>query len=148
MSKQAKLAALLKAVDRYGLYCCNKSAHGTEIIKAYDEYRETPDDPPQPPEMPECVRVLLDAFERFGVVVGTSDYVQWVRDHYAKPLKLEVGKCYEDAGGNVVSIVWQDPKFASHLVGVVRLTGEPRRYSREGSCCDPNCEGIIREVKS
>lgn len=144
MSKQAKLADFLGEFARWFV---SDYSH-RRVIEAWERYQAAPDDPPQPPEMPECVARLLDAFARFGAVVNTSDYVQWVRDHYAQPLKLEVGKCYEDAGGNVVSIVWQDPKFASHLVGVVRLTGEPRRYSKEGSCCDPNCEGIIREVKS
>lgn len=143
MSKQAKLAALLKAIHDHE----SGNADWLDIVDALRWYETTPDAPPQTPEMPECVRVLLDAFERFGVVVGTSDYVQWVRDHYAKPLKLEAGKVYEDAGGNVVDIVWHDPKGVSHFVGVIRLSGEPRRYSKEGSCCDPNCEGIIREVK-
>lgn len=141
MSKQEKLAALIEAARTY-------SEPFGPIREALKKYDATPDDPPKPPEMPECVRELLKTF--VPVCGPIAKAVAAVEAYYAKPLKLEVGKCYEDAGGNVVSIVWQDPKNPNHFIGVSRLEGVPWWYLKNGTAKSDHLRYagavLIREV--
>lgn len=144
MSKKEKLSAFLEAFSNY--FNGGAAPELSVAIDAFGRYASTPDDQPQPPEMPECVLYLVKLAEG-SLVSADRDAAARIRYHYGKPLKLEAGKCYEDAGGNVVDIVWYDPTFADHFVGVLRLTGDPKRYTKGGVCIGgTDFEKIIREV--
>ena len=143
MSKQEKLAAFLRAFG----YWHESRMSMVPVSQAWGEYLNTPDDPPQPPEMPECVAKLLDSIQRFGVLVNTSDYVQQVRDHYRQPLKLEVGKVYEDASGVNVMVAWIDPAGRFETIGVDLMTGAARYFKQDGTNGSRKSANLIREVK-
>lgn len=148
MSKQEKLAAVIHRVQEYAHGVGLVGPLGTRVKDAYCEYASTPDDPPQPPEMPECVRALLDYItEIYSRHCKSHEMAKAVRDHYRQPLKLEVGKVYEDEQGYLVDVVWHNTFFVDHFIGVRREGGLPRIYSSCGVCtayCDSN---IIKEVK-
>jgi hypothetical protein len=107
MSKQEKLAAFL---DVFGYFNGSRHRrHLDEAVEAYDQWRTTPDDPPQKPEMPECVRELCELGEDSDASVRQlQDAAKAVRAHYAQPLKLEVGKVYEDDAGTKVQVVFEN----------------------------------------
>ena len=136
MSKQEKLAAFLRAFG----YWHGSRMSMVPVSQAWGEYLNTPDDPPQPPEMPECVAKLLDSIQRFGVLVNTSDYVQQVRDHYRQPLKLEVGKVYEDDAGTKVQVVFENKQPGTKYPFLCVFLDTATPYYSDGF-------SLIREVK-
>lgn len=141
MSKQEKLEVFLGEFARW--YTSNHNFR--DVNAAWKSYANTPDDPPQPPEMPEWLTELIG----YAVEGGhcPDSLIQRIRDHYRHPLKLEVGKVYEDEQGYLVDVVWHNTFFVDHFIGVRREGGLPRIYSSCGVCtayCDSN---IIKEVK-
>lgn len=142
MSKQEKLAALIKAVETYCLKCTGKNAWGVEIKTAYDDWRHTPDDPPPRTEMPECAKELVEHCESDNCT--PRRLTRAVRDHYAQPLKLEVGKVYEDASGAHIQVFWKDKKF-NEFQGVELKLGVVQRYVESGEGL-MGASKLIREV--
>ena len=149
MSKQEKLAAVIHRVQEYAHGVGLVGPLGTRVKDAYCEYASTPDDPPQPPEMPECVRALLDYItEIYSRHCKSHEMAKAVRDHYRQPLKLEVGKVYEDETGYMVEVVWKSTSKNSYgWLGVITTTGETRWFSGDGKppCQTPQLK-LIREV--
>jgi hypothetical protein len=142
MSKQEKLAAFLGEFARW--YMSNYNFK--DVNAAWKAYANTPDDPPQPPEMPECVAKLLQTFQPVGQALVNA--VQAVRDHYRQPLKLEVGKVYEDVEGDKVEIVWKSPgKSRLRWLGVLLITEGAEWYADDGTVCGVPKRSLIREVK-
>ncbi len=143
MSKQEKLAAFLEA---FGHFNGSRDRRFLEqAVDAYDQWRTTPDDPPQPPEMPECVREFVDAV-RLEVPGLFAQKIAAVRDHYRQPLKLEVGKVYEDASGVNVMVAWIDPAGRFETIGVDLMTGAARYFKQDGTNGSRKSANLIREV--
>jgi len=102
------------------------------------------------PEMPECVAKLVDwARTLGGPYTLPGGLVDKIRDHYAQPLKLEVGKVYEDGHEGPVQIVWKSPSRNGYRwLGVVVTNGETRWFNDDGKppCQTPEFK-LIREVR-
>jgi len=141
MSKQKKLAAFLEAYE----YFIDNGTESGAAQRAFHEYRFAPDDPPQPPEMPECVREFVDAV-RLEVPGLFAQKIAAVRDHYRQPLKLEVGKVYEDASGVNVMVAWIDPAGRFETIGVDLMTGAARYFKQDGTNGSRKSASLIREV--
>lgn len=152
MSKQEKLAALIEAVREYANSPIIKTTAGLNIADAYRKYNATPDDPPQSPEMPECVAKF--GMHIAGKIKGggecgpdTAELLNAVWDHYAQPLKLEVGKCYADANGEVGKVFWFD-KAKSLFHAVMLETGIQRHCHADGRSHYQSHPDFVREVKN
>lgn len=122
-----------------------------DMLNEYDfeMSKKKPSDPPQPPEMPECVAKLLAWFKENPVsAMPVQTKLEAVRDHYAQPLKLEVGKVYADEHEGPVKIVWKSPSPNGYRwLGVVVTNGETRWFNDDGKppCQTPEFK-LIREV--
>lgn len=142
MSKQEKLAALIDTVRTY--------SEPTGLIRlAFEEYASAPDEPPPKPEMPECVRALVEWFAENPVsAMPVQTKLESIRDHYAKPLKLEVGKVYEDRSGQKHKAVYVDANRMPYPFLCVRLSdGVTRWHAGDGAeRSGVKTHDIIREV--
>lgn len=138
MSKQEKLAVFLdefKASARY------LDGNFNPLVRMFADYQATPDDPPQPPEMPECVRELCELGEDSDASVRQlQDAAKAVRAHYAQPLKLEVGKVYEDGNGEKVQIVFENKQPGTKYPFLCVFLDTATPYYSDGF-------SLIREVK-
>jgi len=142
MSKQEKLAALIQATRNQHF-----GDHGTwnDLVRAISDYDSTPDDPP---EMPECVRSLLvtaDKVARSSEVPTATmcdifRAINSVEDHYRQPLKLEVGKVYEDDAGTKVQVVFENKQPGTKYPFLCVFLDTATPYYSDGF-------SLIREVK-
>lgn len=137
MSKQEKLAAFLEA---FGHFNGSRDRRFLEqAVDAYDQWRTTPDDPPQPPEMPECVEYLVKLAE--GSRIGDDRAAAYrVREYYRQPLKLEVGKVYEDDAGTKVQVVFENKQPGTKYPFLCVFLDTATPYYSDGF-------SLIREVK-
>jgi hypothetical protein len=141
MSKQEKPAALIQAIEWYERDGIFHVPHGRSIINAFLEYEAAPDDPPQKPEMPECVRELCELGEDSDASVRQlQDAAKAVRDHYRQPLKLEVGKVYEDDAGTKVQVVFENKQPGTKYPFLCVFLDTATPYYSDGF-------SLIREVK-
>lgn len=144
MSKQEKLAAFLEA---FGHFNGSRDRRFLEqAVDAYDQWRTTPDDPPQPPEMPEVVRDLLTRLWTESFECDFLDLAKAVEAHYRQPLKLEVGKVYEDEHGERIMAFWRTPASPAVFSAVIVETGCIREYTESGKCLSQSKPNLIRRI--
>lgn len=122
-----------------------------DMLNEYDfeMSKEKPSDPPQPPEMPECVAKLLRWGDQYMATEDRMRYLAPIEDHYAKPLKLEVGKVYEDGNGDKTEIVHERIGEIFRFLGVHPSRGKATNWFDQFGSHTSGVASLklIREVK-